>query len=169
MRRLTSLALMTASMLYADTIVPQAASDLSITIYNDDRAFVHDTREANVTSGRQRLVYEGVAGSVITASVVPTFNGIDTRLYSQNYIYDLITLESMLKNSINRPVSFYTNGRSPTLSHGTLLAYKPVVMVQEKGTGKILSLEKPTQVIFPSVPKNMITRAGTHSHKYTHA
>jgi len=152
------LSLVVASAIYADTLVPQTASDLAITIYNDNRAFVHDVREANVTAGKQRLIYEGVAGSVITPSVVPTFSGIDTRLYSQNYIYDLITLDSMLKNSVNRPVSFYTNGRNPTLSHGTLLSYKPMVMVRQKGTGKILSLEKPTQVIFPSVPQNMITR-----------
>ena len=146
------------SALIADTVVPQTASDLAITIYNDNRAFVHDIREANVTAGAQRLIYEGVAGSVITASVVPSFSGASTQLYSQNYIYDLISLDSMLKKSINRPVDFYTNGRNPTLSHGTLLAAAPVVMVRQKGTGKILSLAKPTQVIFPSVPKNMITR-----------
>jgi len=146
------------SALVADTVIPQAASDLAITIYNDNRAFVHDVREANVTTGKQRLVYEGVAGSVITPSVVPTFSGVDTQLYSQNYIYDLISLDSMLKNSIDKPVEFYTNGKTPTLSRGVLLAYKPAVMVRQKGTGKILTLENPTQVIFPAVPKNMITR-----------
>jgi hypothetical protein len=144
--------------LVANTVVPQTASDLSITIYNDNRAFIHDTREANITAGRQKLIYEGVANSVITASVVPTFSGVDTRLYSQNYIYDLVSLDSMLKNSIDKSVDFYTNGKSPTLSHGTLLAYNPVVLVRQKGTGKILSLDRPTQVIFSTVPKSMITR-----------
>ncbi len=146
------------SALIADTVVPQTTSDLAITIYNDNRAFVHDIREANVTAGAQRLIYEGVAGSVITASVVPGFSGISTQLYSQNYIYDLISLKSMLTKSIGQSVDFYTNGRNPTLSHGTLLAAAPVVMVRQKGTGKILALDKPTQVIFHAVPKNMITR-----------
>jgi hypothetical protein len=144
--------------LLADTIIPQQESNLSITIYNDNRAFVHDVREANVTDGHQKLVYEGVPQSVITPSVVPTFSGIETQLFSQNYIYDLISLDSMLKNSIGKPVEFYTNGDNPTLSMGTLLAYRPTVMVRQKGTGKILALVKPTQVIFSSVPKNMITR-----------
>ncbi len=158
MKPLLHLSFVLGVLLYADTTVPQTASKLAITIYNDDRAFVHDTREVNVTAGAQKLIYEGVPEQVITASVVPTFDGVDTRLFSQNYIYDLISLNSMLKNSIGKPVDFYTNGRSPTLSHGTLLAWKPSVMVRQKGTGKILTLERPTQVIFPSVPPSMITR-----------
>ena len=144
--------------LFADAVVPQSASDLSITIYNDNRAFVHDIRQAKVDKGDQRLVYEGVAGSVITASVVPAFTGIPTRLFSQNYIYDLISLDSMLKKSVGRTVDFYTNGDDPTLSRGTLLAASPVVMVRQEKTGKILALDKPTQVIFHTIPKNMITR-----------
>lgn len=142
----------------AKVVVPQKSSDISITIYNDNRAFVIDKREANVSKGKQKLVYEGVAGSMITSSVIPVFSGIKTTLYSQNYIYDLISLESMLKNSIDKNVEFYTNGKSPVLSKGILLAYKPKVMVRQKGTGRILTLEKPTQVVFPSVPKNMIIK-----------
>jgi len=158
MKRLLHLSLALSALLFADTTIPQTASDLAITIYNDDRAFVHDVREANVSAGRQRLIYEGVPSEVITASVVPAFGGVDTRLYSQNYIYDLISLESMLKNSIDKSVEFDTNGKNPTRSQGTLLAYKPAVMVRQKGTGKILTLDKPTQVIFSSVPESMITR-----------
>jgi len=142
----------------AKVVVPQESSDISITIYNDNRAFVIDRREANVSKGRQKLVYEGVAGSMITPSVIPVFGGVKTRLYSQNYIYDLVSLESMLKNSVDKNVEFYTNGDNPTLSKGTLIAYKPAVMVRQKGTGRILTLDKPTQVVFPSVPKSMITR-----------
>ncbi len=142
----------------ADAIVPQDSSDIAITIYNDNRAFVVDKREANVTEGKQRLVYEGVAGSMITSSVIPVFSGIDTRLYSQNYIYDLISMDSMLKNSIDKKVEFYTNGDDPTLLSGTLLAYDPVVMVRQDGTGKIVTLEKQTQVVFGSVPSSMITK-----------
>jgi hypothetical protein len=63
-----------------ETLVPQKRSDLSITIYNDDLAFIHDRREANVSRGRQRLIYEGVAGSLVTPSVVPGFSGVPVRL-----------------------------------------------------------------------------------------
>ena len=142
----------------ADTTVPQKASDLSLTIYNDNLAFVHDRREANVSKGRQKLIYEGVAHSVITPSVIPTFSGLPVRLYSQNYIYDLVSLPSMLRHSIGKKVSFYTNGKNPTLLEGTLLAYMPSVMIRQGKKGKIYTLEKSSQVLFPRVPKNMITR-----------
>jgi len=141
-----------------ESLVPRDPSRLELTIYHDNRIFVHEVREANVTAGKQRLVYEGVAGSVISASVVPSFSGIPTRLYAQNYSYDLVSLPSLLKHSVGREISFMTNGKNPVRSEGTLLAYAPKVMVREKGTGRILSLEQPTQVIFHEIPAGMITR-----------
>jgi len=152
------LTFLAAAALWGNTLIPQTRSDLSVTIYNDNRIFVHDVREANVSAGKQRLIYEGVAGSVISASVVPTFSGIDTRLYSQNYSYDLVSLSSMLKYSVGKEISFMSNGKNPVRSEGILLAYDPVVMVREKGTDRILSLEKATQVMFRNIPKGMITR-----------
>ena len=144
--------------LAGETLVPQNRSDLELTLYNDDRVFVHDLRELNVSSGRQTLVYEGVASSLLSASVIPTFLGPPVRLYSQNYRYDLISLPSMLRHSVGREVSFFTNGKQPVRSEGTLLAYQPTVMVREKGSGRILSLEKPTQVLFREIPPGMAPR-----------
>lgn len=139
------------------TIVSNHSSDLKITIYNDNRAFVNDTREVKVNKGKQQLVYEGVPPLVITESVVPTFTGMQTNLYSQNYIYDLISLQSMLTNSIDKEVEFYTNGESPRLSKGILLSQAPV-MIKEENTNKIYTLNSGTQVIFSKVPERMITK-----------
>jgi len=141
----------------ANAIVPSIGSDLKITIYNDNRAFINDIRKVEVTKGKQQLVYEGVPSSVITQSVVPTFLGMKTKLYSQNYIYDLISLQSMLKNSINKEVEFYTNGETPRLSQGMLLSSAPV-MIQEGNTGNIYTLDSATQVIFSKIPETMITK-----------
>jgi len=142
----------------ANTVVPPTGSDLKITIYNNNKAFINDTRNVEVKAGKQKLVYEGVPSSVITQSVVPTFLGMKTNLYSQNYIYDLVSLDSMLQKSIDKEVSFYNNDKDPTLSRGVLLSASPRVMVQENTTKKIYSLNSPTQVIFDKVPDNMITR-----------
>ncbi len=142
----------------ANITVPSTGSDLKITIYNNDKAFINDTREVEVKAGKQKLVYEGVPSSVITQSVVPTFSAMKTNLYSQNYIYDLVSLSSMLNKSINKEVEFYSNEKEPTLSKGILLSASPNVMVKEKSTGKIYSLNSATQVIFSKVPANMITK-----------
>lgn len=157
MKKILFSTVLVSGCLWANTIVPTAGSELKITIYNDNRAFINDTREVVVKQGKQKLVYEGVPSSVITQSVVPTFSGMQTHLYSQNYMYDLISLNSMLKNSINKKVAFYTNGKEPRLSEGTLLCVNPV-MIQETGKENIYTLVSPTQVIFSKVPENMITK-----------
>jgi hypothetical protein len=143
--------------LWANTTVPTTGSDLKITIYNDNRAFINDKRKVKVTQGKQKLVYEGIPSSVITESVVPTFTGVKTHLYSQNYMYDLISLNSMLKHSVGKKVAFYTNGKEPSLSEGTLLSVSPV-MIQETDKENIYTLESSTQVIFSKIPENMITK-----------
>ena len=142
----------------ADTIIPSKGTDLSLTIYNNNRVFVHETRHTKVPAGKQRLIYQNVPSSLITASVVPDFIGVPVTLYSQNYVYDLVNLQAMLKKSVGRSVSFYPNGKNRPLSKGVLLSAQTPVMVREQKSGRILALEKPTQVIFPSVPPNMITR-----------
>ena len=142
----------------ANTIVPSTGSDLKITIYNNNKAFINDTREVEVTAGKQKLIYEGVPSSVITQSVVPTFSGMKSNLYSQNYIYDLVSLQSMLEKSINKEVAFYSNEKEPTLSKGILLSTSPNAMIKENSTGKIYTLNSATQVIFSKVPENMITK-----------
>ena len=142
----------------AGVIIPPKKSDLSLTIYGNDRAFIHERRQAEIPAGRQQLIYQNVPRSLIAASVIPEFSGVPVTLYSQNYVYDLISLPSMLNNSIGRTVLFYTNGRNPSRLEGTLLAVDPTVMVREKVSGKIYALEKDTQVLFPKVPPTMITR-----------
>ncbi len=149
--------LLISGSLWANTTVPSIGSELKITIYNDNRAFINDKREVEVKQGKQKLVYEGVPSSVITQSVVPTFIGMKTNLYSQNYMYDLISLTSMLEKSINKTVAFYTNGDEPRLLEGTLLSINPV-MIQESGKANIYTLERATQVIFSKIPENMITK-----------
>jgi len=158
MHKLLIVSLLLSSMLFSNTIVPSKGSDLKITIYNSNMAFIHDTRTVNVAKGKQNLVYEGVPSSVITQSVVPTFLGMMTNLYSQNYIYDLISLQSMLHNSIGKEVSFFSNEENPTLSKGILLSASPHVMIEQNSTGKIFTLNSGTQVIFSKVPKSMITK-----------
>jgi len=166
MQKVLWLTLFLGGVALANTIVPSTSSELKITIYNDNRAFIHDIRDVEVSEGKQKVIYEGVPSSVITQSVVPTFTGMKTKLYSQNYIYDLISLESMLKNSIDKEVAFYTNGETPKLTQGTLLSSSPV-MIQENGTKNIYTLKSATQVIFAKIPETMITKPSLVWHMET--
>lgn len=157
MHKLLYTTLLLATLLSANTVVPTKGSDLKITIYNSNLAFINDTRSINVYQGKQKLIYEGVPSSVITQSVIPTFSGMKTTLYSQNYIYDLISLHSMLVKSINKKIAYFSNGENPTLKKGVLLCASPYVMVRDNDSDKIFTLNSATQVVFPKVPSNMIT------------
>ncbi len=145
------------SLFGAAVTVAHKAKDVAVTVYNNNLAFVHEKREAHVEKGLQTLVYEGVASQVITPSVIPRFSGTKVRLYSQNFRYNLISLDSLLKNSIGRKISFFTNADKPELEKGTLLSSSPVVVKSDRD-GKIYALKAPTQVIFPGIPPTMITR-----------
>jgi len=157
MQKILLSALLISGYLWANTTVPSTGSDLKITIYNDNRAFINDKRKVEIKQGKQKLVYEGIPSLVIAPSVVPTFTGVKTKLYSQNYMYDLISLNSMLKHSIGKNVAFYTNEKEPRLSEGTLLCVSPT-MVQELGSQNVYTLISSTQVIFSKIPENMITK-----------
>jgi hypothetical protein len=148
------------SLAFASVNIPQNATDLKITIYNNDRAFVNERRTVEVEKGKQKLVYEGVPSSVITQSVIPTFTNINTTLYSQNFVYDLISLNSMLQNSIDKEVNYYKNHHAKNdkriLQKGRLLAINPILI--KNNNGQIISLNNSNQIVFSKVPKNMITK-----------
>jgi hypothetical protein len=136
-------------------IVPSDSSDLKITIYNDNRAFINDTRSVQIKKGKQKLIYESVPSSVIAQSVVPTFSGTNVQLYSQNYNYGVVSLNAMLINSIGKSVQYYTNGENPRLKTGKLLTTNPVMIKAKRG---IFTLNNPSQVVFNSVPDTMLTK-----------
>ncbi len=166
MKRLSLFALL-GCLSFATTIIPPKSKTLELTIYNNNRAFIHELREVNVPAGKQRLIYPNVPRSLITASVVPDFSGLPVTLYSQNYVYDLINLDSMLQKSIGHKIYFIDNEHKDKLKEGILLASEPSVMVREQKSGHILALKDSSQVIFPSLPPNMITRPSLVWNIYT--
>ena len=157
MKRAITLSVLMIFCVHAKVIIPQKSEEIKITIYNNNLAFVDEKRHSAVKKGRQSLLFEGVPSSVITQSVMASFKGPKIDLFSQNFIFDLVSLRSMLDKSISKEVSFYTNSKDPKLLKGTLLSVDPV-MVQQNMSKKIFALEKPTQVIFSSIPADMITK-----------
>ncbi len=157
MKSVVALSLLTL-FLYADSTVPPKPEEISITVYNNDLAFIHERRKTTVEKGEQKIIYEGVPSKVITQSVIPSFGGGTVKLYSQNYIYNLISLDSLLEKSIGQTVSFYSNDKIPRRDHGLLLSAKPSVIVKSNSDGKIHTLNNPTQVVFDEIPSSMITK-----------
>jgi len=155
------LSLLASSFLFANNIeVPTNGSDLKITIYSSNLAFINDSRTVNVEKGKHNLVYQGVPKNVISESVIPTFLNIPVSLYSQNYMYDLISRNSMLIKSIDNEVEYINNNdfdrEEPMVHNGTLLSVSPTMI--KRTDGKIITLNNPNQIIFNKIPDNMITK-----------
>ncbi|ADV46880.1 DUF4139 domain-containing protein [Nitratifractor salsuginis] len=146
------------TLMAASTVIPPSDSNLSLTIYTNDRAFIHEKRQVSVPAGDQRLVYQNVPNTVIPSSVIPEFSGIPVTLYSQNYVYDLISLTSMLQKSIGQKVLYRPDPKSRDLKEGLLLSAAPSVMIRTESKGRIVTLKDPSQVVFPTIPPTMITR-----------
>ncbi len=144
--------------LHTDTLIPPKAATIDITIYNNDLAFIHEKREADIKKGIYKLIYEGIPSKIITQSVVPSFSDKSILLFSQSYIYNLISLTSLLDKSIDKNVTFYTNSQKPLRRSGTLLSATPYVIVKDDNDGKIYTLNSPTQVVFEKIPPSMITK-----------
>ena len=108
----------------AETTIPMSAqTKLDITIYNDNRALVKDERQVNLTQGLNELAFAGVSANMIPQSALLSGNGLTT--HEQNFNFDLLNQESLLKKSVGQTVHtehIDPNGKV-TNSVATLLAY----------------------------------------------
>ena len=149
------------SMAQEQKTIPSDGSDLKITIYNKSMAFVNDKRSIDIKEGRQKLVYQGVPGKVISESVIPLFEGVKVDIFSQNYMFNLVSQSAMIKYSIDKEVEYYKNNavnlESPELFAGTLISGSPS-MIKDDKSGKIITVGNPNQIVFSRIPKGMITK-----------
>jgi len=148
---ITSL-LLSTSLLTADNLaITNAPENISLTVYGSNLAMISEKRSATIENpGRVKLMYPGVPSLIDTSSVIATF-AQQTNLFSQNYSYDVISHESLLKYHLGKMVNYFEKEDSVEPKEGTLLAANPL-LVRKKDMGLIFS---PYQVLFPDIPKAM--------------
>lgn len=76
--------------------------NLEISIYNNNLALVKDTRDIELTTGKNNIAFEGVATQIKPESVILVGDGIN--VLEQNYNYDLITPQNMIEKSVGQEV-----------------------------------------------------------------
>lgn len=148
-----SLLLATISCLNADQItkVEQTNSDLNLTIYNDNIALVTEERTVKFKEGKQQIIYENVPSSIIQESVRTKFSN-ELTLYSQNYSFDTITFNSMLKYYVGKKVS-YINNLNKKVS-AILLSENPL-LINDLETNEIFTITDTDKILFPKIPETM--------------
>ncbi len=92
--------------------VVQAAPEVAITIYNDNFAVVKERRDMAFEQGLNRMQFTGVAERIDPTSVnflcVSAPDAV--AILEQNYEYDLVNTDSLLKRYIDQPVSLLVKG-----------------------------------------------------------
>jgi len=144
--------LLSTSLLAAENLaITNAPENIALTVYGSNLAMISEKRSATIDKpGRVKLMYPGVPSLIDTSSVIATFSQ-PTRLFSQNYSYDVISRESLLKYHLGKTVNYFEKEDSIEPKEGVLLAASPL-LVRERDMGLIFS---PYQVLFPDIPKAM--------------
>ncbi|MEA3497480.1 MAG: hypothetical protein U9R16_00340 [Campylobacterota bacterium] len=150
--------LLAVSTLFSQQLIKIKSSDnLSLTIYNNNLAMINEKRTFDIKKdGLQKLVYEGIASSVISESIIPYFSE-QTTLYSQNYHYDILSLNKLLEKHINREIIYKekVNDYKYKRERAVLLSLNPILLEKK---GEIISGISPNQIIFTSLPDDLITK-----------
>ncbi|OQX05275.1 MAG: hypothetical protein BWK76_27715 [Desulfobulbaceae bacterium A2] len=155
-------------MLCASILLPQTAPaaevvtgagdqhGMTVTIYNQNLALVHDQREVSMPAGIVNLVFRDVSAQLQPESAF--LRGKDLRVLEQNFDYDLLTPESLLARHLGKEI--------------TILRSHPTTGAESRQTAKVLSVNNgvvlrvgtqietgmPGRLAFPGVPENLRER-----------
>jgi hypothetical protein len=107
---------------------------LAVTIYNDDLALVKDLRALTLTQGENRLAWRTVSGHIRpeTALLSETSGALPISLLEQNFDFDLLTPQSLLKKYIGRKVQVIrtNDAGARTTEDATVLATNEGVVLR---------------------------------------
>lgn len=133
------------------TKVEQNNSDLNLTIYNDSVAMVTEQRKVNFKEGKQQLIYENVPSNIIQESVRTKFSN-ELTLYSQNYSFDTINFNSLIKFYLGKKISYINNTNKKV--EAILLSENPI-LIKDIETKEIITITNNEKIIFPEMPESM--------------
>lgn len=77
-------------------------TDMSLSIYNNNLAFVRDTRSLKLPAGRSLIAFEGVARQIKPETAMLT--GSNLRVIEQNYDYNLLNAYNLLNTAAGQKV-----------------------------------------------------------------
>lgn len=143
-----------------------SAQDMAVTIYNDNFGVVKEQRQMTFQQGLNRMQYTGVAERIDPTSV--NFLCISApdavSILEQNYEYDLVNTDSLLKRYIDQPVTLMVKGSGASgvrLLQGVLTAaIGGDLIVQDTDTGQmhIVSRMSVVRIQLDKKPDDLLTR-----------
>ena len=133
-------ALAVASPLFAQDPIPApsqtAQGDVSVTIYNNDRALIEDKRVLDLPAGRSRQEFRDVSANIQPETV--TLNGRGVGIVEQNFDFDLLSPTALMQNAVGQTV--------------TLVRVNPATGTEVRERAKILAANGGETISFDVLP-----------------
>ncbi|MCL1972170.1 MAG: DUF4139 domain-containing protein [Endomicrobia bacterium] len=132
-----------------------AFSEVSVTIYNNNRALVREIREVTLKKGIQTLEFDNVASQIDPTTVLPKFLGDSSsiRVLEQNFDFDLVSTDKLLTKYIGKDIEIERTGEDKRAKlKGKLLSVYGGMVVQ--ADNKIV-LNPRGEVSLPQLPEEL--------------
>jgi hypothetical protein len=139
-------------------VIDTEAENLEVTIYNVDLGVVKEYRAKYIPAGVNNVLYEGVASRIDPTSV--RLKAVDSviEVVEQNYQYDLVNRNKILKKYIDKDiVAYLTYGDKKEMIEGTLLSYSGDQLIMRDKEGMIQILDS-NNLVLPELPEGLITK-----------
>ncbi|MES1173837.1 MAG: DUF4139 domain-containing protein [Myxococcales bacterium] len=137
-----------------------ASEQVSVTVYNQNFGLVREVRQVHLGTGRTELSYADVSAHIQPESVhLKSLAGDDgLNVLEQNYRYDLLSPETLLKKYLGKTVKVYRYNEHTGVDE----AKQATILSVEGGTvlnidGQITS-NFPGRFAFPEVPENLLQK-----------
>lgn len=128
----------------------------SLVVYNTNLGLVHENRAVALEKGQQTLVCSDVPGSLIAESVNITLpKGVT--LYSQQFRYDQINVNSLAQANLGKTVTFYIPTGSDLMYKSGTLLYASSQALVKTADQKIYTVPI-TALVFDQTPKSLISK-----------
>ena len=148
---------MLAAVTFADAeeirLQPDKRTDLKITIYNENLALVKDKRNVSLRKGVNDVAYIGVSSVILPESALLN-GGNGVRVIEQNYNYDLISPENIIRKSVGKKVKLidtFDNGQTKEVEAEILSVNGNVVYK----VGDEIEVAPRGRVVFSSLPDGL--------------
>lgn len=130
---------------------------LSLSIYNNNLAFIRDSRSIDLPQGRSQIAFEGVARQMKPETAMLSGSGL--KVIEQNYDYNVLTSANLQEASVGQQVKtavFNQETGQDTFNTATLLSTQSGMPVLEFSYG--VETRFPGRIIYEKIPAGLRTK-----------
>jgi len=120
----------------------------SITIYNNNLAYVSEDKNISLQSGLQTIKYTNLPKSIIINSIAPEIKGENVKIRSLQFNKSQSFARAVLEQNLNKDISFFAKDKK--IISGKLKKISPIIVESD---GRFYTVNSIEALIFSSYPK----------------